>query len=570
MPFVLFSLLALFPTLLYRGLIWLGNVEAQPVTASVYLSWLTGQIFSQKWFEHIKVIFDLSWIAPLILFSLIVLKKPLRWPLSLSTKNLIVIMIIPFSIAVLSIRILWYSYFIPVFLLLIFVKVYDDLMPDNSDKRLNYLLALGFLSCLFVFLVDGKDGFPFPKNPLSAGINHYIIFPPILGIIWLNIKWTYKNQAKALVILFFFVLISHVKMISYAQPWISPLQESFSRDWLSHKYQGLFPIMRKIFLETNWTPKKAMKQIHVIGIRDEISLLAYYAMAREKIKSAEGRSLLGRLYHLEIDSPSFLNPSSAQIKKDPALHLLSETPTGYIIIQHLKKFSGYSQTDWKRSLSHSLLLSEPLRREITEKKILIKTPQLYNSYWLIPYIVTKKSIFVDGFHNTGQPYYWEWPEWLKHCGPLSQHFQDKSGFYYCKVLPGKGFLARAGIHIQVSEGAQKKPRSPFSLNINFFGPLIGSWDLCSALPCPYMRANRMMSDIKINLLCNNVYFRYEENIMIGNDDQGINKPGLRGQRFTAPLKLSLPLSIHCKKDKIRQIELTFNMGGVTEKVIWKK
>ena len=121
----------------------------------------------------------------------------------------------------------------------------------------------------------------------------------------------------------------------------------------------------------------------------------------------------------------------------------------------------------------------------------------------------------------------------------------------------------------MSEGAQKKRGTSF-LDINFFGPLIGSYDLCSALPCPYMRENRMMSDITMSLLCNNIHFERRENIMIGNNSKGINNPGLRGQRFTAPLKLSLPLSAHCKKDNIRQIELIFSMGGATEKVIWKK
>ena len=561
MPMILFSLSALFFVLLYKGAAYFDAFERQPVKAPLYLWWLMGQIFSQEWFEHIKVIFGLSWIGPLVfLFFLMGSKKSSKWPLSQSTKNLIIIMIIPSFIAILSIRLLWYGYFIPSFLLLIFVKMFDDLTPNNPDKRWNYLLALGWLSSLFVFLVEGKAGFPFLKEPLSAGMDHYILFPLIFGIIWLNIKWTYKIQVKALIFFFFCVFISHAKMIHYAQPWTPHLQESFSRDWLSHKYQGLFPVMEEIFLETNWTPKKAMKQIHVIGIRDEISLLAYYAMAREKVKNAEGRSFPGRLYHLEIDSVPFLN-SPAKIKQAPALNLSSEISTGYIIIQHLKKFTGYSKTDWKKALSYPPLLSDPLRREIAEGKILIKNPQLYNSYWLIPYIVTEESIFVEGFHNTGQPYYWEQPEWLKHCGPSSQHFKDQSGFYYCKVLPGKGSLARAGIHVKVSEDAQKKPRSPLSLDINFFGPLIGSWDLCSALPCLDMRTNRVMSDIKINLLCDDTYFKYREDIIIGNDDQGIHNPGLRGQRFTAPLKLSRPLSAHCKKDNIRQMELIFSMAA---------
>ena len=208
---------------------------------------------------------------------------------------------------------------------------------------------------------------------------------------------------------------------------------------------------------------------------------------------------------------------------------LLENSQGYIIIQHLKRFKNYSQKDWKEYLSHSSLLSEFLKKEIREGKILINNPKLYTSYWLIPYKITTDSIFVEGFSNVGQPYYWEEPAWLKHCSS-TQHFQDKNELYYCLVLPG--YLQRAGVKVQFS----KNNGTNYHLNVQFFGPLIGGKS-----PFNNIDGYAAWSDVQIKLLCEKFSFKYDMP-SVGAERYAIRKkPELQGQWFTAPLKLRIPI-----------------------------
>ena len=258
-----------------------------------------------------------------------------------------------------------------------------------------------------------------------------------------------------------------------------------------------------------------------------------------------------------------------------------------MIIQHLKQFTDYSKKDWERHLSQSDLFSDFLRQEIAEKKILIQSAKLYDSYWLISYKTTKESAFVEGFSNIGQPYYWEEPEWLQNCFS-TQQFKNESGLYYCMVLPGH--LQRAGVHIKFSDDIQTNvtPLSHLNLNISFFGPLIGIRSGSTNLD-----GSSVWSDIQIHLSCGKKDFKYNVP-RVGHYWKKIKKiPSLQGQGFTAPLRFRIPVRGYtksldqfsassvsdCKEQDIKEIELTFthlheklytSQPPEKIKVVWKK
>ena len=237
---------------------------------------------------------------------------------------------------------------------------------------------------------------------------------------------------------------------------------------------------------------------------------------------------------------------------------------GYFIIQHLQKFIGWKKEDWRNYLSLSSLLSQILRQEIKEGRTVIQEPKLYDSFWLIPYNTTEASLFPEAFHNVGQPYYWEEPEWLKKCNKTQSFKSEKEELFYCKVLPGH--LQKAGLNINFSENFHKESSS---LNIQFFGPLLGT-----IVPNFNIDGSSLWSDIQIHLDCNknSSYWTLPD---IGYHKFDIRLyPEKQAKILLAPLKLRIPLK-GCKKDDIKRINLTWTekhtlRGENKESIIWER
>ena len=328
--------------------------------------------------------------------------------------------------------------------------------------------------------------------------------------------------------------------------------------------------MKRIYTETNWLPKEAMKQVLILGIHSELSMLSNYTIAREFIRGSSLFNLKKYLQlfyarHYERQNSHTKGNSGNDSKFKPDQHknlsiYLSGTPDGYMIIQHLQKFIFYSHKDWKRYLSSSSVLPDVLRQEILQGKVHLENPKLYNRHWLIPYNVTEISIFQKGFHNIGQPYYWEEPNWLKGCSVTSQ-FQDTDTFYYCMVLPG--YLQRTGVRIKLFDTDLKIANPSFELT--FVGPLIGISN---------NNLNRdgfaLWSDIRISWFCHTTQFSHNlPNIGWKHIRHYPDRAKKQAEQLTAPLILKIPMvpvityskethHISCKKEDIKKIELTFN------------
>ena len=550
LPLFLFLFLASFSSLSYFVMNHFDTFETSNLHSTEHLTYLKSQIFSEKWFRNLKKTLNFSYIVPFafVFFAIFWAQwKIKKQALLQSTKNLIVITTIPCLIGIIISGKFWYIYFIPVFVILLLSKWCDDLMPNYRNKKLNYLLVCGLVFiCPFLLFFNATALLSFNRFFYVVG-SYYI---PLLIVMFLifslifiqitNSEWTYKDFGKVTVFFVFLLTLGQMKIIKGVAPYNTPPPIKASLSWL--RYQQIYPLMNRILLDTNWPPKKAIKRIYTIGVLLEVSLLSHYSMARETMMKKK-------------DHNGFLKDNDIYLDLKQSL----EKPDGYMIIQHLKKFTNYSKKDWEQHLSDSSLLSDFLQKEIVEKKIVIKTPTQYDSYWLIPYKTTKNSVFVEGFYNIGQPYYWEEPVWLKSCSS-TQQFKNKNGFYYCMVLPGH--LQRAGVHIKkIDENIQGDTFPSSALEISFFGPLIGGGHCCSNLD-----GVALWSDIQIHVLCNKTYYKHDIPD-IGNNWRSVEKnPESVVYWLTAPLKIRIPVRrftvpppnfSKCKKEHIKKIEMEF-------------
>ena len=557
---LLFLSLALLPAFLYKIISYFYMVETFSGSYLKYLHWLKIELFSENWIKNIKRVFNLEYIVLGIFLCFLSIQKKWKvkkWPIKKSTRDLFLIMIIPIIIAILGARVFWYTFFIPIFLIIFFSKWIDDIMSLISskayDKKMNLLLIFGLIS-VASFLLFNRSSTSLIFNSLYsvASLQYTIILLILLVLlIVMNKKKDWENLWKSSMLLLCLFIVSQMKTTK----WLvlskkTNIPKSFSSTWPS--YQDLRPIMERIFLETNWSPKAAMKHIYVVGIHTQQSLIAHYSFATEQMKK-----------------------SFKFGKTDLKEKSLLERPSGYMVIQHLKKFTGYSEEDWQKYLSQSSLLSNLLRQEIVKGNIMLKSPRLYKLYWLIPYKTTKESIFQKGFHNVGQSYYWEEPDWLKDC-TSTQTFKDKDELYYCMLLPG--YLKRAGIHIKFFDSISQKS-SHLIANITFLGPLLGTPE-CIINYDHY--ALSLWTNIRIGVSCNKRSVQYNlPNIGLDCKSQEKDANG-RGKSLLTPLEIQIPLNkalklSNCTKETLTELRLTFSnhfrhfSGSINreEKVTWK-
>ena len=583
-PIFLFGLIVSFPFLLYNIMSYFHVFGHTTSVPEVHLRWLIQEIFSKKWIQNTSRVLHSSYTAPLIVcFGVYLWNKLIgkHRSISESTRNLIIMTAIPLSVILLFARIHWYTYCVPVFFILLLSKICDDLMPHNQKTRTNIVLAYGF----FLFFVQFKSasGLWFLKI-FSSGMNTYTIFLVLILILGLGALSISRDRSELngnsqklelwkkgiLFVFLFFIGQEKIRQLPHTKK--DKIPKTFSQSWPSQ--QKLFPIMERIHIETNWLPKEAMKRILILGIHPEISLLSYYSIVREFAK----KNKLSNIYlsNLKNSVQSFHKNKTLARKggggwhnvstfkpdryKNQFIYPSSETPDGYMIIQHLQQFISYSRRDWKEYLSHSFVLSEVLKQEILQGRVLLGGSKLYNQYWLIPYSVTKESVFQKGFHNIGQPYYWEEPEWLKSCF-ITRQSQDEDTFYWCIVLPG--YLQRAGVRIKLSDPDLKTSHSIFELTLA--GPLIGASE---------NNTNRdgfaLWSDMQIRWFCHTTKFQHNlPNIGWKYIPQYPDRAKKQAEQLTAPLTLKIPMTpryhlskdipqTSCKKGDIERIELTFN------------
>lgn len=470
---------------------------------------------------HIITSFIPYLIGPVFFFLLLFLYK--TWlkkifPLSSSSINLFIIIAPAVCIPGLGAGYPWYTHHIPVLLMLLFSKLCDDLMPDNPDKKLNYLVLYGVLFVL-PFIRNVKDIWPikiYPEHLVIIGL--FLILVCLIKVIK-NITYYKLGKISILLIITFLHFFSrdYTKNISHYFPYtrIFPT-DTFNDHWTNYyihsRYRFVKPVLKQIALDTDWATERAIKRVYIIGgINRDVSLWAFYSLVKEQLKNTRP-----------------LNQSKFQIR-------------GYFVVEHLKQFISYIRKDWKEYLSHSPYVSSFIQKEIKTGKVLLQDPKLYDRYWLIPYKLTKASVFSEAFSNIGQPYYWEEPHWLKTCRSTKSFIRNNYDFYYCMVLSGQ--LQRAGVHITFSEETNK-----LFIEVSFFGPMLGLKQETTSVD-----GYSYWSDIQVSLFCNNDRHVYSMPNIGYNPKFFVEL--IASKSLNAPLKLKIP--INCKKAEITKVNLKF-------------
>ena len=446
-------------------------------------------------------------------------------PFSSSSVNLLIIVVPPVCLLCSISGNWWYLYSIPIILMILFTKLYDDLMPDEPDKKLYYLILFGVL---FILPLAGniKDIWAVKIHP-----EHFVVMGLFLVLLCLitSIKKIIRHNSGKIFILFLISLL-HISSKDYTgniPHYFSSSQalsdDTFVDHWFSYyfiyaKYRLIKPFLQQIALDTNWSAKTAIKRMYIIeGIDREVSLWALYSLAKEQLKKKQ------------IGNTKLLSHSESQIH-------------GYFAVRHLKQFINYIREDWREYLSNSPYVSPFVQEEIKTGKLLLHPPKLYHKYWLIPYKLTEDSVFSEGFYNFGQSYYWEEPYWLKTCSSTGSFTRNNYNFYYCMIL--QGHLQRAGAHITFS----KKPDTSF-IEISFFGPILG-------IKAEFILAEgyAYWSDIQVSLKCNNQKFMHSLP-NIGYNPKSYYDLIAFSKTLNSPLRLKIPVT--CKKEEISKINLRF-------------
>ena len=529
--FLLFLLVAGSPMLIYFLLKSFQVFDTSATEAIPHTSFLLENIFSETWFIYVQryIIPFTPFFTFCFILTLWSKYKTQKRVLKPAVKNLLIIITIPFLAGLLGAQHFWYLLFIPVFSVILISKWLDDLIPDNSNKKINFLLVYILFALMYSLISSYKDiSFFLNSFSLSFAKNKFallIFFFTFFIILTANLRWCKEASHKFILLCFVLFMSAQVSAFYIFSPADLLSSVSSSIPWPT--YKTLTPLMKRIYLDTGWTPKMAMKKMTVIGIHPERSLLSDYTRTVEK-----------------------LNP--------PPPPPLGKAE-GYFIILDSQQFADWKQKNWNSYLSQSSLLSPALKQEIKNNKITIQRAKLYNSYWLIPYKTKENSFFTNGFHNIGQPYYWEEPDWLKKCNQ-TQILKNEKGFFYCRVWPE--YLQKAGLGIQFS----KNIKTSF-LNIQFFGPLLASPNLSVNL---YGIAK--WSDIQIYLECNKKLLHWNlPDVGTHHDsDEYIEN---QKKMLLAPLKIKIPLK-ECAKDNITNIKLTFTekhseRGQKKEHIAWE-
>ena len=388
---LLFLISALSPILIYNALKSFQVFETTGRHYDEHIKTTLTSIFSENWLNNIKEL--ISFVFPVsfcLIYTLWRKRKTKKSPLKSSTKNLLIIVITPIPFLLLVARTHWYLLFVPIFFIILISKWLDDLMPDKINKKVLFLLSYCFFTAFCILTLNWTYTndlhfyrlFSIEKKFLYSFLLTFFIIV-ITSLQW-NKATFYKSAGLCL------LMLIPIGILSAFPKHQRAIQKTFHSAYPSKK--ALYPLMKKIYLETNWTPTTAMKKIFNIGVHPGRSLLTDYAMIVETLNS-----------------------------QDKLKPLTKDKRQGYFIIQHLKKFSNWTQKEWSSYLSKSSLLFYFGQQEIKAGHIIIQNPKLYGNFWLIPYSATKHSLFPEGFHNIGQAYYWEEPEWLKTCNQTQKY-----------------------------------------------------------------------------------------------------------------------------------------------------
>ena len=282
------------------------------------------------------------------------------------------------------------SFFYFLFVLIGFIKWYDNFWPQKESLRQTLFLIMGLLfigNRILFSNINLRDLIDiFGTSILSA---FFLVSIPIILCFVFDRHYLKLSKTR------YFLSMSVVLVTVY-----SVLGLSFMDRGVYLQRNKLKQALKYVYQETGWNDNEAMKKIFQFGFKSKLDFLFYYRLAQEEI---------------------------GPIDKEDGMD-----NKGYFIIysknENFKKHSRIQ--NWFLNAD----FPDEIKEEIKKNTLIIQSPnEIRKSAWIIPYVIKKHSLFPWGFHNMGGTDYKE-PDWSKNICYFSSLIKDKNKFYLCYIL----------------------------------------------------------------------------------------------------------------------------------------
>lgn len=385
-------------------------------------------------------------------------------------------------------------FFIPLFTVMVFVKWMDAIWPERTSEKYGLFVIYG-LVLFFPSLISNLRGGLHFKNIYELSVLLAVCIVVSGFYFSLSSLETLKKLKINASILVLVLMLS-----SY-----TVLPSSESKKGFTYSMKEIISFL----VDQGEDPKKVLNKIFQVGM-DKIDFLFPALLAVESSSS----------------NPWFLPNKSQESGQN-------QKKTGYFIVYDKKKkenFHKYSIKDWKNHFS-SDIFPEEIQKEISEKRLQIKSIDFKNNRWIISYSIEPDSIFPEGFHNVETTFarYKEIP-WVEEICYFPSFLRSGNKFYLCSISPG--YLERTAFLIEFLP-----VKSSSFIKVSFAGhPVtITSWG---------RKNSHLIKDINFEMECP------QKKIIKVLSRVGLNKNSSEHYKsFFAPLTVTIPVNCNLKNLK---------------------
>ena len=273
----------------------------------------------------------------------------------------------------------WFnSFFLFLFVLIIFVKWNDNFWPKKEVIKYSMFLTFSFILIINLVSSTHTNLIPFVYEPKL-----FALLFCILLLILLSYKPLFKTEKYVLSIALTLISLT----IGYN---------------FSNRSNGFKSALKHIYQNTGWSDKEAIQRVFQFGFNGKSDFLFYYRLVIEEIGPVDK-------------------------KKDVTNN------KGYFIIKKNGGLEKHSLKEWKDFFLNNEFPDE-VKKELKRNSLLIQNPHhITKSIDVVPYVIKSKTIFPKGFHNMGKSHFKE-PDWSKNTCYFPSLIKAGKTFYLCYVL----------------------------------------------------------------------------------------------------------------------------------------
>lgn len=467
--------------------------------------WISGLLESLDLFHYRKG-WHFGGILTLLIFFIALKKKKQKAGGSIYREDspfiLSLILIMPVLFLFPSI----YSYpdlfFIPLFTIMVFVKWMDDIWPEKKFEKYS-LFILYSLALFFPALASDLFKNVYFKNIHELSVLFLVcavVSGSYFGLLSLN---TLKKSKVRFIVLFFGLMLSSYKALSLPE----------SKKGFTYSLKEIISFL----IDQGEDSNEVFDKIFQVGMRYD-DFLFPYLLAKESFPSR---------FNFRFDKNQKMKQKQGK--------------TGYFIVYNKRKrenFHQYSTGDWLRYLS-SDIFPEEIQKEISEKRLKIKSIDFKNNRWIISYFLSSDSIFQEGFRNVEKTFgRYKETHWVDENCYFPSFLKRDNRFYLCSI--SQGYLERTAFLI---EFPLIKSESSF-IKVSFAGhPLM--------ITSPDSSNSHLIKDITFDMECpHKVSIKVLSHIGLSRKKSEYYKS------FFAPLTLKIP--VNCDLKNLKKFSVHFN------------